>query len=251
MKPSLTQMLYLDMEPIGVFFGNTSAQCDMTASPERRNCVIPVLMTVSKGKIASMDEESCNCPGGATGCCFGDGFTRRNPGIHKMLSQGYGENAPPGMPEHVRQGERFFCTEELAMKWRNALPYSDKAYPRIVFAPQSRWEEVGIPDLVYLFLNPDQLSALVTMLGSHNGEAINVIAPFGSACQSILFAAAEMEEPQPKAVMGLFDISQRYASLAGKLSLTMPYSLWSELQTDLEKSCLTTHAWKEIEKRLS
>ena len=34
------------------------------------------------------------------------------------------------------------------------------------------------------------------------------------------------------------------------LSLTMPYPLWEDLQRDLDKSCLTTHAWKEIEKRL-
>ena len=46
------------------------------------------------------------------------------------------------------------------------------------------------------------------------------------------------------AIMGLFDI------LANCLSLTMPYSLWAGLSEDLDKSCLTTHAWKEIEKRL-
>ena len=52
------------------------------------------------------------------------------------------------------------------------------------------------------------------------------------------------------AIMGLFDISQRREALANSLSLTMPYALWAELAEDLDKSCLTTHAWKEIEKRL-
>ncbi len=52
------------------------------------------------------------------------------------------------------------------------------------------------------------------------------------------------------AIMGLFDISQRREALANCLSLTMPYSLWAGLSEDLDKSCLTTHAWKEIEKRL-
>lgn len=243
-------MLHLELEPIGIFFGDTSAECDLDAFPDKRNCVIPLLMAVANGKTISMNEESCNCPGGATGCCFGDGFSRRNPNIHKMLSQGYGKDAPVGMPEHMKDGERFFCSEELAMKWRNDLPFSDKAYPRIVFAPLSRWSEIGIPDLVFLFANPDQISALVTMLGFHNGRAINTIAPFGAACQSIMFAAEQTDKDDPQAVMGLFDISQRRNALVNYLSITMPYLLWKNLTKDLDKSCLTTHAWKEIEKRL-
>lgn len=131
------------------------------------------------------------------------------------------------------------------------MPFSDKGYPRIVFAPMSRWASIGTPDLVYVFAAPDQLSALVTMLGSHNGRALNTLAPFGAACHSIVYAAAQMEKDEPMAIMGLFDISQRKPNLANYLSLTMPYSLWEDLGRDLEKSCLTTHAWKEIEKRLS
>jgi hypothetical protein len=50
--------------------------------------------------------------------------------------------------------------------------------------------------------------------------------------------------------MGLFDISQRRETLANNLSITMPFALWASLAEDLDKSCLTTHAWKEIEKRL-
>ncbi|MDO4741206.1 MAG: DUF169 domain-containing protein [Eubacteriales bacterium] len=250
MQKKLTQMLHMEKEPVGVFFANTTARCDMDASPEKRNCVIPLLMAASAGKVISMDEKSCNCAGGATGCCFGDGFARLNPSIRKLLSQGYGEDAPPGMPEFMKEGERFFCTEELADRWSKALPYSQRAYPRIVFAPMSRWEAIGTPDLVYLFLKPDQLAAVVGMLGSHNGEAYNTIAPYCSACQSILFGAQQIDEARPMAVMGLFDISQRYAPLEHYLSLTMPYRLWEGLSRDLDKCSLTTHSWREIEKRL-
>ena len=207
-------------------------------------------MKAADGQIVSMDEKSCNCAGGATGCCFGDGFARLNPTIAKLLSQGYGENAPPGMPAFMKDGERFFCTEEIAECFKNALPYSEKAYPRIVFAPLSRWKETGTPDLVYLFVNPDQLGALVSMLCAHNGNVNNTISPYCSACQSIMFGAEQMEKEKPLAVMGLFDISQRYKPLANMLSLTMPYIRWVELATDLDKSCLTSHSWKLIEKRL-
>lgn len=250
MKNELIEMLHLKTGPVGIFLGNTDAICDFDASPDKRNCVIPLLIAASKGGVISLDEESCNCPGGATGCCFGDGFTRRNPNIHKLLSQGFGDQATPQMPERMRNGERFFCSEELALKWRNSMPFSEKGYPRVVFAPMSRWKEIGIPDVVFVFTNPDQISALVTMLGSHNGEALNTLAPFGAACHSIVYAVEQMGKEQPKAIMGLFDISQRRPELANSLSLTMPYVLWEGLSKDLDKSCLTTHAWEEIEKRL-
>ena len=250
MKNELAQMLHLELEPVGVFLGNADAACDLEAQPGRRNCVVPFLLSAARGTIAAMDEEGCTCPGGTVGCCFGDGFTRKNPNIHKMLSQGLGEAAPPQAPIHLVEGERFFCSEELALKWRNDMPFSDRGYPRVVFAPESRWGEIGIPDLVLVFANADQISALVAMLGFHNGRAINTIAPFGAACHSIVFAAAQMDEEEPMAVMGLFDISQRSKAVARYLSLTLPYPLWVQLATDLDKSCLTTHAWKEIEKRL-
>ena len=131
------------------------------------------------------------------------------------------------------------------------MPFSEKAYPRVVFAPLSRWNEVGTPDLVYVFANADQISALVIMLGSHNGKAVNTLAPFGAACHSIVYAAEQMEKEEPMAIMGLFDISQRSIALKDYLSMTLPYSMWKDMLRDLDKSCLTTHSWKKIEERLS
>ena len=251
MKSELSEMLRLEMEPVGIFFANTSISCEHSPSTETRNCVVPLLMACAAGKIICLDEENCNCPGGYTGCCFGDGFSRLNPQIHYMLAQGLGDSAPEGAPEAMVYGERFFCDEKLAMKWRESLPYSQRALPRIVFAPESRWDETGEPDLVLVFADADRISAIVTMLGSHNGEAVNTIVPYGAACHSILFAAWQLDREKPKAVMGLFDISQRRTALRDLLTMTMPYPMWHEMGEDLEISALTTGAWHEIEKRLS
>ena len=59
-----------------------------------------------------------------------------------------------------------------------------------------------------------------------------------------------MDEQEPKGVLGLFDISRRCALLAQDLSLTMPYCLWEGLAQDLDKSCLTKHSLRAIEKRI-
>ena len=94
--------------------------------------------------------------------------------------------------------------------------------------------------LVLIFANADQISALVTMQGFHNGKAVNTLAPF----------AEQIDKEEPYAIMGLFDISQRSAALKDYLSMTMPYKLWEEMLKDSDKSCLTTHSWKKIEGRL-
>lgn len=250
MEHTLVERLHLKLEPVGIFFGNTTAKSDLAASPAAKNCVIPFILAAAKGKITSMDEAGCTCAGGAVGACFGDGFTRLNPNIHKILSQGLQEQAPADAPPLVKEGHRFFCHEDIAMKWRKNIPYSEKAYPRIVFAPLSRWEEAGTPDLVFLFANADQISALVTMQGFHNGRAVNTLVPFGAACHSIVYAAEQMEREDACAILGLFDLSQRSAAVQDDLSLTMPYRLWQNMTKDLDKSCLSTHSWKTIEKRL-
>lgn len=250
MDRKLVEMLHLELEPVGIFFGNTAMECDMEADPAKRNCVIPFVMVAARGKTVSMDEAGCTCPGGAVGACFGDGFTRLNPNIHMMLSQGLGDKAPEDAPPMVKEGERFFCDPETAMVWRQNLPFSEKAYPRIVFAPLSKWNEAGTPDLVFIFANADQISALVAMQGFYNGKAVNTLAPFGAACHSIVYAAEQMEKEDPYAIMGLFDISQRNAELKDYLSMTVPYKLWENMTKDPEHSCLSTHSWKNIEKRL-
>ena len=249
MKSKLVEMLHLQLEPVGVFLGNTDAICDTQAQPSTRNCVVPFLLSAARGKVVGIDDEGCTCPGGTVGCCFGDGFTRKNPNIHVMLSQGMGDAAPPQAPIHLKEGERFFCDADTALKWRNTMPFSDAGFPRVVFAPESRWGEIGTPDLVLVFADADQLSALVTMLGFHNGRALNTIAPYGAACHSIVFAAEQLGKDEPMAVLGLFDISQRSKAIANYLSLTMPHALWTDMAADLDKSCLTTHAWKQIESR--
>ena len=69
--------------------------------------VIPFVMAAAKGKITSMDEAGCTCTGGAVGACFGDGFTRLNPNIHMMLSQGVGDKAPEGVPPPLLQAHGY------------------------------------------------------------------------------------------------------------------------------------------------
>ena len=57
MTSQLVDMLHLELEPVGVFLGNSDATCDIVASPGKRNCVVPFLLSAARGKVAAIDEE--------------------------------------------------------------------------------------------------------------------------------------------------------------------------------------------------
>ena len=58
----IVELLHLQLEPVGIFFGNTTANCELEASPQKRNCVIPFVLAAAKGKITSMDESGVYLP---------------------------------------------------------------------------------------------------------------------------------------------------------------------------------------------
>ena len=56
MNQNLVEMLHLELEPVGIYFGNTTAQCDLQADPSKRNCVMAFVHTAARGKVVSIPE---------------------------------------------------------------------------------------------------------------------------------------------------------------------------------------------------
>ena len=251
MNDKLVEMLHLELEPVGIFLGNADAECDTLAQPGKRNCVVPFLLSAARGKVVGIDEEGCTCPGGTVGCCFGDGFTRKNPNIHKMLSQGLGDTAPPQAPIHLKEGERFFCDEETALKWRNSVPFSDAGYPRVVFAPQSRWSEIGEPDLVLVFANPDQLSALIVLHGYDKAEYDRVIATTASGCASMVrIPLNELKSDKPRAVITATDLAARKFVNEGEVAFAVTGPEFEKMLSVTEECFFHSPVWKPVRNRL-
>jgi hypothetical protein len=100
-----------------------------------------------------------------------------------------------------------------------------------------------------MLVNPDQLSALVTLAGFRRGAINTTVSPWGAACQSILFAHAEAESDSPRGVIGFFDISQWRRIARELLSFTMPYGMYLELESSVDDSFLRTAAWKKLRER--
>ena len=119
----------------------------------------------------------------------------------------------------------------------------------VVFKPWEQVTEQDEPELIVLFANADQLSALVVMADYNRGTNQSVTAPFGAACQSILFGYAEAKKENPRGVIGFFDISQRSVVDREILTFTVPFRMFQEMEASVEGSFLKTHAWQKLQER--
>jgi len=249
MQSKIVEALDFALKPVAIYFSDETPREYVQFQKGKRGCVGSMLIESAQGKTALFDRETYGCAGGGVGLCFGDVFTERDHPIESLLSTGDEALAALGKT-HARslgRGERFFASPELAGKWKAEFPYGRSSKEYVIFMPLG--DASTEPDLVMLFANPDQLSALVIMAGYQRGTALNVIAPFSAACQSIAWAYQQLEEEQPKAIMGFFDISQRGGIPKDLLSLTMPYRMFKEMDDSADNGCLTTEVWQRIADR--
>ena len=252
MYSELSKELKFSFEPVAIFFTDEKPIDALQFEEGKRGCVASMLVAcASQGKTAVFDEKTYGCAGGGVGLCFGNTFAEKNHPTEYLLSYGDKALAEHGktIPMSLGRGERFFATPEVALKWKSAMPFTKTSSKYVVFKPLSEVAESSPPNLICIFANPDQLSVLVTLSEFNNGLGINVIAPFGAACHSILFAYQEMDKENPKAILGFFDIAQRHQIPKELLTFTLPYNMFREIEGCISESCLTTHAWEQIKER--
>lgn len=253
----LSSWLDFTYQPVGIWFTDEKPEGAFEFDASKRPCVVSMLLAASKGKTVAVSDETCPCPGGAVGLGFGNAFKRRDTPTLWMLSHGL---ECPDFPEgktlrpELEQGEKFFRTSNASRQWLADLQLSDAGHRYVVFRPlrdENEYATDGItqPELVWLLADPDQLSALVIMCGYSTGRALNVLAPFCAGCQSIVLAKQQNRLDEPRAIMGMFDISQRHRIPKELLSLTTPYRMFTDIDAHCDNGCLTTHAWKRIEGR--
>jgi uncharacterized protein (DUF169 family) len=251
MNSQLIQALKCKMQPVAILLTDEKPEDGLHLKEgSRRGCVFSFLVASSqKNRLAYFDRKSFGCPGGGTGLGFGDRYG--NFPIDCLLSKGEQEldqqEGSGGFS--LGEGERFYKTPDLARKWVDSLPMIDVPTHYVVFKPWRQVTEHDEPELMVFFVNGDQLSALVVMSDYNRGTNQSVTAPFGAACQSILFSYAEAKKEYPRGVIGLFDISQRSSVDREILTYTVPFKMFQEMESGVEGSFLELHAWKKLQKR--
>ncbi len=251
MDSQLVNALKFKMQPVAVILTNDKPENGLHFKEGSMfGCVAAMLVAASKkGRNAYFDRKSFGCPGGGTGLGFGDRY--ENFPIDCLLSTGDKEKAAKmGKAGAIlAEGERFYKNPEVTRKWVESLPMTDVPTEYVVFKPWELVTEQDNPELIIFFANADQLSALVVMADYNRGTNRSVTAPFGAACQSILFGYAESKKENPRAVIGFFDISQRSAVDRETLTFTVPYGLFREMESHVAGSFLEMHAWQKLQER--
>jgi uncharacterized protein (DUF169 family) len=251
MNSQLLEALKLKMQPVAIILTNDKPEDGLHFKEGSMfGCVAGMLVAASKkSRMAFFDRQSFGCPGGGTGLGFGDRYGKfpidclLSTGDKKMATQ-IGRRG-----SSMAEGERFYKNPEVARKWVDSLPMTDVPTRYVVFKPWELVTEQDEPELIIFFVNGDQLSALLVMADYNRGTNRSVTAPFGAACQSILFGYAEAKKEYPAGVIGFFDISQRSLVDREILTFTVPFRMFQEMEAGVEGSFLETHAWRKLQER--
>ena len=169
-------------------------------------------------------------------------FDSPRPNIEYFLSCGI-----PGQME----GERYIKTPELAKEYFGKMKPRRAPATYCVFKPIEQFQDEIKPEVVVFFASPDNLSGLFTLTNYALERTDAVYTPFGSGCGTILtYPLMEAEKAQPRAVLGMFDVSARPMVEKDTLTLAMPYSVFLKLLENASGSFLETESWKKVHQRM-
>jgi len=249
MHSPLADALGVTLGPVAIQLTDARPEGATQFKPGRMGCVAAMLLTAARGRTACFDRETFGCPGGGSGIGFGDCYARWRFPIEQLLSTGGTATLANGAAYDMHQGERFHRTPEITRRWLAEFPFRDIPAAYVVARPLADVAAGEAVALVHWHVNPDQLSALVTLAGFERGAVETATAPWGAACQAIAYAYAEAEREQPRGVIGFFDVSQRGKVDREILSFTAPWALHREMEAAVPDSFLGTEAWQKLRAR--
>ncbi len=249
MDSRLVDALGLRLDPVAVILTDERPEGALQFKEGRWGCVASTMIACAKGRTAVFDRETFGCPGGGTGLGFGDQYEKCGLPLHDLLSNGNEEAGAASGSRRMAEGEHYFKTPDVVDRWLSVMPMTEVPAEFVVFKPFGLLGADEKPEVLVFLVNADQLSALVVMSDYARGCGDSVIARFGAACQSILWAYEEARRAEPRAVIGFFDISRRKSVDAGTLSLTVPWTLFEQMEANVAGSFLETREWHELLER--
>jgi len=226
--------------PIVFFYSNQPKDVEASKAPSGFHCVIGELARVRKGKSLCLSDEAVSCGGGKR--YFGFSQELR-PEFEYFLSCGI-----PGKME----GERYKKTPELVKEVMRDQPPFEAPEEYIIFKRWDMLKEDDKPVAVIFYASPDVLSGLFTLANFDDVDSQAVIAPFCAGCSSIVYHPYhESKKENPRAVLGMFDVSARPCVSSNELSFSVPWPKFIRMLENMDKSFLITDSWNKVRKRIS
>ncbi len=242
-ESSIARELKLRYPPVAVILSHDKPEETFKVKENGWACMIGMFVQAARGVTVVLDRKTVRCPGGKTGVGFGNSYAGHLDTVSSFLSTG-----KPGRFE----GEGYKRTPQLAKTMLECMPAIDLPYKYIVLKPLEKVEpSKETPELVIFLANPDQLSALIVLANYRRTNNHSVIVSMGSACSSIcLYPFNENKTDEPRAVIGLTDITVRHYLDPEILSFTVPYKMFLQMEADVPGSFLSKRPWRELKKRI-
>ncbi len=224
--------------PIGLFYSDDE-RYGALLRPGGQRCMIGQLALPRRGEDIAFTGETIGCPGG-----------KRYLGYAAELPPGFEYFLSCGIPDRM-EGERYKKSPELVLEFLKDAPALQAPARYAVFKRWDRLDETEQPEVVIFFAEPDVLSGLCTLAGFADADRQSVICPFGAGCATIAqYPYLEGRREQPRAVLGLFDVSARPMVPPAALSFAVPMRKFSAMVADMEESFLITPSWEKVRSRI-
>lgn len=257
MNSKIAESIKFKYSPVAMLFTDQKPEGAIQFKEGRWGCVIAMLVTASKGRTVVFDRQTYGCIGGGAGLGFGNTYVNFPGGIEYFLSVGNkafcetesGKRAVENRPRLIH-GEKYKKSPEHARSFTDALPYFDVPTEFVVFKPIEKLSPEDNPEVIVFLANPDQISALTVLANYARYGSENVFVPWGAGCHSIgIIPLNEGKSANPRAVIGLIDISARKHVERDILSFSVPYNMFLEMESNVDESFLKTDQWLDLNER--
>lgn len=225
--------------PIGFYYSNSTDEKFMAKSPKGHRCMIGDLAKVRKGKTLCFNIRTIGCDGG-----------KRYLGFESNLSPDFEFFLSCGIPGKL-EGERYKKSPELVKEYMKQQKPLKAPGDYIIF---KRWDHIESGDnplVIIFFAPPDVLSGLFTLANFDELQPNGVIAPFCAGCGSIVdYPYKELQSSEPRAVLGMFDVSARPFVPSGVLTFAVPWPKFVRMADNMKESFLMTKSWNKVRSRM-
>ncbi len=202
-----------------------------------------------------------------TGCMWGPSFLILERSTGKLYELFFGNKSgrneagklKPFLPTEANNSQpspatlniRYKKTPELVLEFLKAGPEFTAPGKYIVF---KRWDELSDADepaVAAFFNTPDVIAGLYTLSGFDVADPNAVIAPFGAGCATIVqHPYLEKDKPEPRSVLGMFDVSARPCVDAATFTFATPMTKLKTMVANMDESFLITPSWAKVRRRI-
>ena len=270
MDSKIVSELNLKFHPVAIIWSDEKPEAALQFKPRKWGCVMSLFAHAAKGHTAVFDRKTFGCWGGGVGLGFGNQYLKVPGGIEefyhflstgnhisgmrKMAAEQICNFVGNGLLKEAMHGERYIKSPEMVKKFVESLPIVDVPAEYVVFKPLKEVNQQKEEPVIVVFLaNPDQLSALVILANYGRGSFENVIIPYAAGCQTLgILPYREAENENPRAVIGLTDISARknVRRQLGKdmLTFAVPLKMFQEMESHVDNSFLQRETWDALKR---